>query len=121
MLIGVVTFLIIRKNKSNENKNLAKQQEEENAEHLSVDWDAIEGGYTETCPLPVGEKDKKHHSVIKPYNNQKSLVIENGSATTTVASLLVPDVNANENALVPDGGAHSELMNKPDVYIGNDK
>lgn len=121
MIIGVIVFLIIRKNQSNRKKSLAKQQENENAEHLSVDWDALEGGYSETCPLPAGKKDQQYRSVTKPYDRQKSLVIENGSATTTVASLLVPDVNTNENALVPDGGARSELMTKPDAFIGNGK
>ncbi|KAG1074375.1 hypothetical protein G6F42_025714 [Rhizopus arrhizus] len=108
---------------------------------MSVDWDAIEGGgYTETYPIPVSEKDQQYRSVTKPSRgdypskeeNEQHLVKTDGSDTDTTATLpapdgntfdtvLVPDVDATRSALVPDGGAYSQLMTKPDVHIDNEK
>lgn len=89
---------------------------------MSVDWDAIEGGFSETCPIPDDEKDHQQPTFIKlfdPCGNDKNkhpLVKKSGTAETAKVSLSVPDAAANE-VLIPDGGAHSELMTKPDLLI----
>lgn len=125
LLISIVAFFIWRKKRA---ERKAKQARDA-AEHISVDWDAMEGGgYTETYPLPANEKDQQYRSVTKPYGdyplkakNEQHLVKIDGSNTTTAASLPVPDANTINAALAPDGGANSDLMTKPDVYINDEK
>ncbi|KAL0143918.1 hypothetical protein V8B55DRAFT_1353013 [Mucor lusitanicus] len=125
LLISIVAFFIWRKKRA---ERKAKQARDA-AEHISVDWDAMEGGgYTETYPLPANEKDQQYRSVTKPYGdyplkakNEQHLVKIDGSNTTTAASLPVPGANTINAALAPDGGANSDLMTKPDVYINDEK
>ncbi|KAL9559550.1 hypothetical protein MBANPS3_000376 [Mucor bainieri] len=117
LLVGIIAFFIWRKKRSDKKKRLAKQKQDKEAEQLSVDWDAIEGGFTESCPMPVDEKDQQYLKPFDPsglYENKQPLVMRNESAGSTLASLPVPDANVNE-VLIPDGGARSELMTKPDL------
>ncbi|GAN09925.1 hypothetical protein MAM1_0304c09458 [Mucor ambiguus] len=117
LVIGIVAFFIWRKKRADKKKRLAKQRQEEEAEQLSVDWDAIEGGFTESCPVPTDEKDQQYSKPFDPSGlseNKQPLVMRDEPSGTTLASLPVPDANANE-VLIPDGGACSELMTKPDL------
>ncbi|KAL7315931.1 hypothetical protein PS15m_005091 [Mucor circinelloides] len=122
IIIFFVAFFIWRKKRVDKKKELSKQNEEGEAEQLSVDWDAIEGGFSETCPIPDDEKDRQQPTFIKPFDpsgnhkNNQPLVKKSGIAETAMASLPVPDAAAN-GVLIPDGGAHSELMTKPDLLI----
>ncbi|KAF1802644.1 hypothetical protein FB192DRAFT_1379124 [Mucor lusitanicus] len=117
LLIGILAFFIWRRKRGDKKRRLAKQRQEEEAEQLSVDWDAIEEGFTGSCPIPADEKSQHY---AKPYDpsghreNKQPLVMRNESDKSTAASLPVPDANAND-VLIPDGGARSELMIKPDI------
>ncbi|KAK4515118.1 60S ribosomal protein L10 [Mucor velutinosus] len=125
LIIGVVAFFIWRKKRA---ERKAKQARDA-AERISVDWDAMEGGgYTETYTMPTNEKDQHYRSVTKPSGdyplkaeNEQYFVKINGSGTTTSASLPVPDIDTMKAALVPDGGADSDLMTKPDVCADDGK
>lgn len=116
-MIGILAFFIWRRKRGDKKRRLAKQRQEEEAEQLSVDWDAIEEGFTGSCPIPADEKSQHY---AKPYDpsghreNKQPLVMRNEADKSTAASLPVPDANAND-VLIPDGGARSELMIKPDI------
>ncbi|KAL9557629.1 hypothetical protein MBANPS3_001279 [Mucor bainieri] len=106
LLIGIVAFFIWKKKRADKNKKIAKQRQDEEAEQLSVDWEAIEGNFiTDSCPIPADEKDQRYSKPFDPSGlaeNKQPLIMKNRSAGSTLASLPVPDSNANE-VLSPDG------------------
>lgn len=120
----MIAFFVIKKNKK-------KTSDNDKEEQLSVDWDAIEGGYTETYPVSgVNTKDMAV-SLSKPYEpnvQEKEAMLQSSPAltntnteTTAVASVNIPDISVqqpnNGNAVYPDSGHRGTFITKPDVAI----
>ncbi|CAO0800089.1 unnamed protein product [Mucor circinelloides] len=78
LVISLIAFLLFRRRKFNDhNQKQAAQDAGEQEERLSVDWDAIEGGFVETN-LPLNNNGKN----MVPYNGTNSnsnIVLENGN------------------------------------------
>ncbi|KAK4514234.1 Phosphatidylinositol-4-phosphate 5-kinase [Mucor velutinosus] len=78
LVIGLVAFFLHKRKRSNDhNQQNAGQDADEHEERLSVDWDAIEGGFVETN-LPLNNSGKN----MVPYNginniNNSNIVLEN--------------------------------------------
>ncbi|KAL9559553.1 hypothetical protein MBANPS3_000379 [Mucor bainieri] len=120
LVIGLIAFFVMKKKK----KNGKKPTNEDNEEELAVDWDAIEGGYTETYPMPANNTKDIHDSHSKPYqpNAQEQeqeatthfspAMTNTNTETTAVASTVnVPDVAMDHQHDVHRGNH----ITKPDV------
>ncbi|KAK4515110.1 Glutathione synthetase [Mucor velutinosus] len=118
LVIGLIAFFLMKKKKSEE-----KPVEEDKEEQLSVDWDAIEGGYTEAYPVSdINTKDiyTSHNKPYEPSVQEQEAMIQFSPAmtntnteTTAVASINVPDV-----AIDYQHDAHrGNYIIKPDVAL----
>ncbi|KAL9536902.1 hypothetical protein MBANPS3_012271, partial [Mucor bainieri] len=106
LVIGLIAFFVIKKKKKS--KKLAEEKEEE----LSVDWDAIEGGYTETYPVAaINTKDiyASHNKPYEPSAQEQEVMMQFSPAmtntnteTTAVASVNVPDAAVNRRITKTD-------------------
>ncbi|GAN11338.1 hypothetical protein MAM1_0552d10897 [Mucor ambiguus] len=111
LVIGLIAFFVMRKK-----KNEKKTVEEDKEEQLSVDWDAIEGGYTEAYPVSaINTKDvyASHSKPFEPSVQEQEAMLQFSPAmtntnteTTAVASVNVPDVAMDHHHIT-----------KPDVAL----
>jgi hypothetical protein len=96
-------------------KNIPKQNKCEN--ELSVDWDAIEGKFTETSPAAL-----THPSAI---TTEKGSLVLQPETSITVASSPIASVDAPATADIKVHAAITERLHcpdmpqitKPDIYI----
>lgn len=122
----MIAFFVIKKKKNGKNTS-----DDDKEEQLSVDWDAIEGGYKETYPVSrVNTKDMAIN-LSKPYEpsvQEKEAMLQFSPAltntnteTTAVAPVCIPDVAVqqqdNGNAVYSNSGRRGDLITKPDVAI----
>ncbi|KAL9557628.1 hypothetical protein MBANPS3_001278 [Mucor bainieri] len=118
LIIGLIAFFMIKKKK----KNAKKLAEEDRGREPSVDWDAMEGGYIETYPVPATKEDiyAKHNKPYEPSTEEQEaammkyspVVTPHSNAETAVASSVnVPDVAIMNRQ---QGGDH---VTKPDVAL----
>ncbi|KAL7330093.1 hypothetical protein PS15p_205081 [Mucor circinelloides] len=118
LIIGLIAFFVMKKKKSNK-----KPIEDDKEEQLSVDWDAIEGGYTETYPVSaINTKDiyATHNKPYEPSVHEQEAMIKFSPAmtntnteTTAVASVNVPDVAVNHQ----NEAYRGPQITKPDVAL----
>lgn len=82
LVIGLIAFFLLkRKRSSDRNQQQATQDAEEHEERLSVDWDAIEGGFVETN-LPLNNSGKNmvpYNGMSNNNNNNSNIVLENSN------------------------------------------
>lgn len=80
MVIGIAAFLLYRRKKSNNNikQEQAAQDANDHEERLSVDWDAIEGGFVETN-LPLNSNNRNMIPYNGTVNNNSNIVLENSN------------------------------------------
>lgn len=118
LVIGLIAFFVMKKK-----KNEKKEIEEDKEEQLSVDWDAIEGGYTEAYPVSaINTKDiyASHNKPYEPSAHEQEAMMQFSPAmtntnteTTAVASVNVPDVAMNQ----PHNAYRGNHTTKPDVAL----
>ncbi|KAL9537244.1 hypothetical protein MBANPS3_011955 [Mucor bainieri] len=117
LVIGLIAFFVMKM------KNDKKPIEEDKEEELSVDWDAIEGGYTEAYPVSaINTKDiyASHNKPYEPSAQEQEVMMQFSPAmtntnteTTAVASANAPDI-AMEYQHDAYRGNH---ITKPDVAL----
>ncbi|GAN11309.1 hypothetical protein MAM1_0536c10868 [Mucor ambiguus] len=79
LVIGIIAFFLFKRKRSNDrNPQQAAQDAEEHEERLSVDWDAIEGGFVETnLPLNNSGKNMVPYNGMKNNSNNSNIILEN--------------------------------------------
>ncbi|KAF1802653.1 hypothetical protein V8B55DRAFT_1481806 [Mucor lusitanicus] len=121
LVIGLVVFFVMKK------KNRKEPTEEEKEEQLYVDWDAIEGGYTEAyteaCPMPAINTKDIYANANKPYEpnaHEKEEVMRSSPsiANTNTETTAVASVNAPDVALDHQQDTHrGNYITKPDIVL----
>ncbi|KAL9559549.1 hypothetical protein MBANPS3_000375 [Mucor bainieri] len=117
LVIGLIAFFVMKKKKKNGRKPA-------NEEELAVDWDAIEGGYTETYPVSANNTKGVYTNHYKPHEpssqEQEAMMrfstttmTNTNTDTTAIASVSTPD-----DTMDHQHNAHrGNYITKPDIVF----